>query len=306
MPELRYDPLGGRSVLLAPERARRGAPRVESFRPDPAPCDFCGGREQRTPPETFSIRHDGSAPDSPGWSVRVVPNLYPATPFHEVVVHTPHHLVRYEEQARSEQRDVVRAYRERVREASVTAVVPVWNRGRAAGASRTHAHGQIFGLDVVPATLEREARALADDECFLCRCVEDDSLLVTEIGSYRVLAHPVPWVAHELLVIGPHLARFDDLVDDALADTAEALASAIRRSVALTGDSLPFNLVIHTAPRSIDQFHWHAHLMPRTAVWGGLEMGAELAIVAADPHDTALRLRPADLYAPPRSEDVAT
>ena len=32
----------------------------------------------------------------------------------------------------------------------------------------------------------------------------------------------------------------------------------------------------------------------RTAIWGGLEMGAELAIVAADPVETALRLRAAD------------
>ena len=294
MPELRYDPLGRRSVLLAPERARRGAPKVESFRPDPAPCDFCGGSEQRTPPETFSIRHDASAPDTPGWSVRVVPNLYPATPFHEVVVHTPHHLVRYEEQNRSEQRDVVCAYRERARAAPVTAVVPVWNRGRSAGASRTHAHGQIFGLDVVPPTLEREAQTFADDDCVLCDSAKDESLLVTEIGPYRVIAHPVPWVADELLVIGPHLARFEDLEDDDLADTAEAFASASRRSVALAGESLPFNLVVHTAPRGVDAFHWHAHLMPRTAVWGGLEMGAELAIVASDPHQTALALRPTD------------
>lgn len=304
MPEPRYDPLGRRSVLLAPERANRGAPRVEAFRPDPAPCDFCGGREQRTPPETFSIRHDKSAPDAPGWSVRVVPNLYPATPFHEVVVHTPHHLVRYEEQDGSEQRDVVCAYRERVRSAPVDAVVPVWNRGRAAGASRTHAHGQIFGLDIVPPTLEREARSLADGECLLCTWAKDDALLVTEIGPYRVMAHPVPWVADELLVVGPHLARFDDVGDDAVADTAEAFASAIRRSVAFAGDSLPFNLVIHTAPTGTDRFHWHAHLMPRTAVWGGLEMGAELPIVASDPLDTALRLRPADLDALPRSDDA--
>jgi UDPglucose--hexose-1-phosphate uridylyltransferase len=294
LPELSYDPLGRRSVLLAPERARRGAPKVEHFHPDPSPCDFCGGQEARTPPETFSIRHDGSAPDSPGWSVRVVPNLYPATPFHEVVVHTPHHLVRFEEKTPSEQLDVIRAYRQRLGAAPTPAVVGVWNRGRAAGASRTHAHGQIFGLDDVPPTLEREAQSFADGGCVLCDFAKDDDLLVTEIDAYRVIAHPCPWVADELLVIGPHTGRMSDVADDELPATAEAIASAVRRSVAFAGDGLPFNLVMHTAPSGADEFHWHVHLMPRTAVWGGLEMGAELPIVASDPHETALRLRPTD------------
>jgi UDPglucose--hexose-1-phosphate uridylyltransferase len=294
MPELRWDPLGRRSVLLAPERARRGAPGEQRFRPDAAPCDFCGGQESRTPPETFSVRHDGSRPDEPGWSVRVVPNLYPATPFHEVIVHSPHHLVRYEEQRPDEQRDVIYAYRERLRAAPTVATVAVWNRGGAAGASRTHAHGQIFGLDTVAPTLQREAESFAAEDCILCTFAKDDSLLVTDLGAYRVLAHPVPWVADELLVIGPHAPRFDELADEELAEVSEGFASAVRRSVALRGESLPFNLVVHTAPRGTTEFHWHAHLMPRTAVWGGLEMGAELAIVASDPHQTALALRPRD------------
>jgi UDPglucose--hexose-1-phosphate uridylyltransferase len=293
MPELRYDPLGRRSVLLAPERARRGAPDFEKFRPDPEPCDFCGGQESRTPPETFSIRHDGSQSDTPGWTVRVVPNLYPATPFHEVIVHTPYHLDRYEDQDPSHQTDVVLAYRERVKDAPTTAVVPVWNRGRAAGASKSHAHGQIFGLDEIPPFLEREVASFADEECVLCSML-DDELVIGEVDGYTVMAHPVPFVAHEVLVIPPHSASMGTLSDEGARSTADAFAMAVRRVVSLIGDGLPFNLVIHTAPAGVDRFHWHAHVMPRTAVWGGLEMGAELPIVASDPHETALALRPAD------------
>lgn len=295
MPELRFDPLGRRQVLLAPERARRGAPVIKATKPDPAPCDFCGGREDRTPPESFSVRHDGSAPDTRGWSVRVVPNLYPATPFHEVVVHTPHHVLRYEEQDHQSQVDVVTAYRHRIAAADTAAVVAVWNRGFVSGASRSHAHGQIFGLDAVPPTLVRECESFAEDGCVVCDFVKNDELVITHLGDYAVIAHPVPFVADELLVVGPHHARFDTLSDEELATTAEALASAVRRATALPGDALPFNLVIHTAPSGVDDFHWHAHLMPRLAVWGGLEMGAELPIVASDPHATALAMRPADV-----------
>ncbi|MEX2394735.1 MAG: hypothetical protein WD826_09690 [Actinomycetota bacterium] len=291
MPELRFDPLGRRHVLLAPERARRGAPSVEKFKPDPEPCDFCGGQEERTPPEVYSIRHDGSAPDTPGWSVRSVPNLFPATQVHEVVVHTPHHHVRFETQSPADQRDVIDAYRDRLGNIETASAVVVWNRGRASGASRSHAHGQIFGLENVPPTLERETEALSEGPCVLCQMTDEESLHIDQRDGFRVIAHPVPYVADELLIVPPHGPRMGDLSDDELGPSSEAFASALRRLGATRGDGVPFNLVIHTAPRGVSSYHWHAHLMPRTAVWGGLEMGAELPIVASDPHDTAFRFR---------------
>src|SRR5215211_198841 len=39
---------------------------------------FREGHEDRTPPELYALRPDGGPADSPGWLVRVVPNLYPA------------------------------------------------------------------------------------------------------------------------------------------------------------------------------------------------------------------------------------
>jgi UDPglucose--hexose-1-phosphate uridylyltransferase len=40
-------------------------------------CPFCEGRESRTPPEVWARRPGGGSPDSPGWTQRAVPNLYP-------------------------------------------------------------------------------------------------------------------------------------------------------------------------------------------------------------------------------------
>lgn len=291
MPELRFDPLGRRHVLLAPERAARGAPTWEPFEPDPAPCDFCGGREGRTPAETFAIREDGSAPDTPGWSVRVVPNLYPATALHEVVVHTPDHYTHFEDQDLPHRVDVLRAYRSRVRSSPTAAVLAVWNRGKGAGASRTHPHGQIFGLDHVPPTLERECAAFAEAEDVLVSMTDDHELAIVQQDGAAIIAHPVPFVANELLIVPPFNRRLEGLSDDQLELAAILLVDTIERVLKAFGTGLPFNLVVHTAPRGVAVFHWHAHLMPRTAVWGGLEMGAELAIVAADPYETARRLR---------------
>jgi UDPglucose--hexose-1-phosphate uridylyltransferase len=47
-------------------------------RPDAAQtCPFCEGREDRTPPEVWANRPGGGAADTPGWTQRSVPNLYP-------------------------------------------------------------------------------------------------------------------------------------------------------------------------------------------------------------------------------------
>jgi UDPglucose--hexose-1-phosphate uridylyltransferase len=81
VPELRIDPLSGHRTIVAGERSLRpgGAPSCEppeaiDVEKDP----FAAGHEDRTPPELQAFRPDGGAPNSPGWSVRVVPNLYPA------------------------------------------------------------------------------------------------------------------------------------------------------------------------------------------------------------------------------------
>ena len=82
MPEIRVDPLTGHKTIIADERSGRPGSGLTPPPPDP-PIDpetdpFLEGHEDRTPPELDALRPDGSAPDTPGWQVRVVPNLYPA------------------------------------------------------------------------------------------------------------------------------------------------------------------------------------------------------------------------------------
>lgn len=81
MPEIRTDPISGARAIVAGERSRRpgGAPRCSPPEPiDVAADPFAEGAEDRTPPELFALRPAGAPADSPGWTVRVVPNLYPA------------------------------------------------------------------------------------------------------------------------------------------------------------------------------------------------------------------------------------
>jgi UDPglucose--hexose-1-phosphate uridylyltransferase len=81
-PEIRLDQLTGLRTILSPARADRpfdfgGTP--DKVNEDALErCPFCEGREDRTPPEIWADRPGGGDPDTPGWRVRAVPNLYPA------------------------------------------------------------------------------------------------------------------------------------------------------------------------------------------------------------------------------------
>ena len=136
MPELRKDPVVGRWVIISTERARRPSDFV------PAPvgrgtgglCAFCPGQEARTPAEVLALRPPDTKPDTPGWSLRVVPNKFPALRIegelepsgeglydrmsgvgaHEVVIETPDHHATFAGLGEARIADVLGAYRDRM------------------------------------------------------------------------------------------------------------------------------------------------------------------------------------------------
>jgi UDPglucose--hexose-1-phosphate uridylyltransferase len=132
------DPLTGRRVVYAPGRSDRpGAwlPEIEPATEEELErCPFCGGREDRTPPETLRIGDP--------WRVRVVPNLYPAFERQEVVVHSPEHLRSFADLGDAQVEAVAEAWEER------GAGFAMINEGRLAGASLPHTHSQLVWTEV--------------------------------------------------------------------------------------------------------------------------------------------------------------
>ena len=113
MPELRRDPIVGRWVIIATERARRPSHfQRRQEPPEGGLCPFCPGHEDKTPHEVYVAGRSPAAPvNSSGWGVRVVPNRFPALMIegdldrqgegiydrmngvgaHEVIIETPDH-----------------------------------------------------------------------------------------------------------------------------------------------------------------------------------------------------------------------
>jgi UDPglucose--hexose-1-phosphate uridylyltransferase len=325
--ELRFDPLSGVWVLIVPGRlARPGAHlRRRRARPWPVPrwsaaCPFCPGSEGRTPPE---IAGAGGAQSGPGWQVRVFSNRYPilegrapdpdlagtdGTPLlrrrliggaHEVVVLSPRHdaaLATLSSEQAAAALGVLQQRTRAHRDAGRRYVQVFVNHDPAAGSSLDHPHAQVVAMDAVPPLLEREAAALSGGGCALCAAVREESrpgapraVLSGEMAAWCPFWSSAPY---ELLVAPRvHRARWEDSGHQ-VAGLAESLVALLRGLDRAAGDPA-YNLVVHTAPATAGDFHWHLHVRPRVSEPGGFELGTGIAVVEATPEDAAAGLREA-------------
>jgi UDPglucose--hexose-1-phosphate uridylyltransferase len=278
---------------VAPGRARRpgAAARADVDLPteeELLSCPFCEGREDRTPPETFAVRPGGGAPDTPGWGVRVVSNLYPAFEHHEVVVSTPRHVRSFADLDEPEVAGVATAWRERARaarEGGAAYFHALLNEGREAGASLPHSHTQLVWLPDIPPSVRAEEDS---GPCAICRHRESETAakkrVVLERDGLVVLAAYGGRLPYELAILPAehpgHSAYESELLTPALA----LLAECLRRLHAVEG-RIPVNAWLH------DRGHWHLEVLPRLTVFAGIELGAGIYVNSLAPEDAAEALR---------------
>jgi len=271
--------------VIAPGRAHRpGAARgrIEPATPEELEqCPFCEGREDRTPPETLALPAR-APPDSPGWRVRVVPNLYPAFERQEVVIHTPRHARSVAELSGEELADVAAVWSARAAAAGAGGfgyVQALINEGREAGASLPHSHSQLVWLREPPPAVAAERNAVA-------KLLEPAELRILDTDGVTAVTHPAGRAPYELLIapLEPEASAF---ASARLAAALRILADAVRRLYAVEGQ-VPWNAWLHTFGSG---GHWHLELLPRLTVFAGLELGAGLYVNTLAPEEAAARLR---------------
>jgi UDPglucose--hexose-1-phosphate uridylyltransferase len=327
MPEVRVDPLTGLKSIVTPDRASRpgGGLSAEPCAPiDPETDPFAAGHEAQTPPEVYAIRPNGGEADTPGWTVRVVPNKYPAldpesvpppafakrdlftaSPArgrHEVVVNAPDPVPSLALLDVEQVKAAVEVWRERMRaHADQAAYVHVIvNERREAGASLPHTHAQVYALDFVPAAVARErerfgayaTRTMGGN--LLQDLVQEEVKLgerIVAIDSEAVLMAPYGARFPYQLMLAPRRprARFDDDGPTGAALLHDGLCRLARR----LGASPPLNLWIRTAPRGTEHFCWRIDVVPRLTNMAGLELGTGVHLNIVAPERAAADLREA-------------
>jgi UDPglucose--hexose-1-phosphate uridylyltransferase len=335
MPDLRIDPLTGLRTIVAGERAGRpgGGMSAAPRPPIDAEADpFRDGHEHRTPPELFALRPDGGAPDTPGWLVRVVPNLYPALAppdgdrlravpdplasgrgepelfaarpaegAHEVIVNAPQSVTSLAELEPEQVEIAMDVWRERMRTHAGSPYVHVLvNEGREAGASLPHTHAQLYGLPFVPAAVAREReRFTAYFERTQGRNLLEDLLQEEVRRRERIVA-----IDRDAVAVCPFASRVPFQVqiiprrprarfeDDGPLGGA-LLHQVLGRLERVLGGVPPFNAWVRTAPRDAESFCWRIDLLPRLTQLAGLELGTGVNLNIVPPERAAELLRDA-------------
>lgn len=329
MPELRRDPIVGRWVIIATERARRPSDLARCPPPQqPAVCPFCAGQEAKTPPEVYvSGRAPSAPPNSPGWAVRVVPNRFPALKIegdldraaegiydrmngigaHEVIVETPDHRRTTKDLGDGELTDVLFAFKARVldlrNDLRFRYILLFKNHGHLAGASLDHAHSQLIALPVVPGLVQEEIEGARrhhalKERCIFCDVVgqerRDRSRLVYENEEFVAFAPYAPRSPFETWIVPKrHESNFEAEPKERLRLCAQALGTTLRRLAAALGDPA-YNFIVHSNPLrdpASPSYHWHIEVMPALSQVAGFEWGSGFHINPVPPEEAAEFLR---------------
>ncbi|HEV2787744.1 MAG TPA: DUF4921 family protein [Solirubrobacteraceae bacterium] len=326
MTEVRIDPLTGLRALVATGRAQRPGGELTVAPPDPidaAQDPFAEGNEAQTPPELHAGRPAGGAADGPGWTVRVVPNRYPALApaaaepqadsqpalftalaargAHEVIVNSPAPVVSLADLEREQVALAVEMWRERMRAQTAPAYVHLCVNERVeAGATQPHTHAQLFALGFVPAIVARErerygAHAVRTMGGNLLEDLVQEEVRrrdrVVAIDDEAVLTCPYASRHEYALMLTPRRRR--ERFEDDGPTGAELLHDALSRLRRRFGASPPLNLWIRTAPRDAERFCWRIDIVPRLTHEAGLELGTGIHLNTVAPERAAAELREA-------------
>jgi UDPglucose--hexose-1-phosphate uridylyltransferase len=340
VPELRKDPIVGRWVIISTDRAKRPTDFVrENMKIKGGFCPFCYGNETKTPPEIQAYRpNPNGGPalqrDTPGWTVRVVPNKFPALGIegnlsrqaegmfdkmngigaHEVIIETPDHTASLATLPPKRIEDVLWTFRDRIldlkKDRRFKYILIFKNHGEAAGASLEHAHSQLIALPILPINVTQELEGskqyfLYKERCVFCDIIRQETengiRVVAENEDFLTLAPYAPRFPFETWILPKqHESAFENSSSHMFENLARALKNLLVKADRVL-DNPPYNLVIHTSPAqdpTNDHYHWHIEFMPKLTKTAGFEWGTGFYINPTPPEEAAKFLREASIEDP--------
>jgi UDPglucose--hexose-1-phosphate uridylyltransferase len=331
LPELRRDPITGRWVIISTDRAKRPMDFVrDSVRIKGTPmCPFCPGNEGKTPAEVLAYGRNGSARNTPGWSLRVVPNKFPALGIeggldregeglfdrmngvgaHEVIIETTDHSLTMASMSEKAVEEALWAYRDRVldlkNDRRFRYILLFKNHGEAAGASLEHSHSQLIALPIVPKRVREEVdncKSYYDtkERCIFCDMIRQEREAVVRVilenDQFIALAPYAPRFPFETWILPrQHSSAFENMPTPHYGSLAKVLREFLARlDTALMCPA--YNYVVHTSPigeEVNDHYHWHIEMMPKLSKVAGFEWGTGFYINPTPPEEATRFLREA-------------
>ncbi|MCI0406961.1 MAG: galactose-1-phosphate uridylyltransferase [Acidobacteria bacterium] len=327
MAELRREPILQRWVVITAQPWKALAEVLRQRRDrSGGPCPFCPGQEHETPPEVFALRDPASPHDLTGWTVRVVPNRFPALRIegeiertgegvfdrtsaigaHEIVIETASHVADWATLAVENVAGVLEAYRNRSLDLRgderFRQILIARNYGPGL-AFLPHPHSHILALPVVPKRIEDEVRGVVEyyqrkERCAYCDILRQElksgERVIRESETFLALASFAARYPFETWILPKaHAHDFGAIKADQLPELAGLLQDVTGALHRLLPD-LAYSLVLHTSPlqRYIEsRYHWHLEIRVRLGVGEGFEWGTGFFVNPLSPEEAAQLLR---------------
>ncbi len=268
-----------RWVIIAQARTKRPDDASASA---PSVCVFCTGNESLTPPEVYRI--GTGEKDKSGWQVRVVPNKFPITDIHEVIVHSPSDTDDIEHLPLDQVTHILTAYRDRYRaHESDGQVIIFCNHGFHAGASLKHPHAQLV---VVPKQINLDSLSREP----IANVVEVNNHFVTYCPDFSQWPYET-WIAPK-----NEGAKFGDTADSELPDLAAVLQSVLKKieKIYLASEIKPKDRSDNVFVYNFYIYHgnnWFIRIIPRFIHRAGFELGTGLNVNIIDPTTAAEEIK---------------
>ena len=284
MPELRKDPVIGRWVIIATERATRPDQFSSTASQDEIskPCPFCEGNESQTPPEIYAIRPKRTMPNSPGWELRDIPSIAPFLRIegdlerrgrglydlmngigaHEVVVETNQHIANMADLSEEQISKVIGCYIGRMldleKDKRFKYVLVFKNYGWTAGGGRIrHSRSQLIATPVNPKRVKEELEGARfyynyHERCVFCDLIKQElalkDRLILEIDGFIAITPFAARFPFETWILPKkHSADFTSIDANAQHNLAKIMKAVLGKLKQGLNDP-PYNYVLHTAP----------------------------------------------------------
>jgi UDPglucose--hexose-1-phosphate uridylyltransferase len=329
--QLRRDPVIGRWIIISDERSKRPHDYQSIFKvnnPEDIPefkdnCPFCPGNEDMTPEEVLTYGENDTHP----WSVRVVPNLYPALKpelelkkegmgiydiingvgAHEVIIESPIHNSSFDRMELQEIEYFLFAVVDRMNELNkderLEYIMVFKNHGVDAGATLEHPHCQLIATPIIPKRVSEELEGCKrhfdiKGRCIFCDIISqekyDQRRIINETEHYIVLAPFASRFPYEVWILPKrHIASFPLTSPEEIKDLSNVFKDIFSRINGILNYP-PFNFMLHTSPsksEDIPYYHYHIELIPKLARVAGFEWGTGFYINHTPPERAATDLR---------------
>lgn len=322
----RYHPITNIPILYAADRAKR----PHQFEPenvmssDHKDCPLCEGNEPMTPNEVFVIGGKNRSPNSTNWSVRVIPNKFPALSnehykllkekhsfqcepsygYHEVIVSNDHdkplalltptelynNLLAYQNRITTHKKDT-----------HIKHVQIIHNHGKKAGASLPHPHSQVLSNTFIPPKIQTLIAADKSHRKNHSQGIIKHLIQTEKRKKDRIVAesdHFISWCPYASMVpyeiwIAPKKEHhyFEDTPEKALKEFSKLFKTMLLKLYKKVNNP-DLNFYLISSPQGEkNKVHWHIQIIPRTFTWAGYEFATGACINSMLPEMAAKILR---------------